>query len=132
MRNLVEFLTEAISSGKCKDITPEYGCSIEEIVDWLRSRGIREIKKYNGELYYPEKGKLLAEVGPQNIGLNSHWVGFHWVGLTNSFRQCVTIRPETTSGFQNDGRERQTSITFDKALELMELMLDNPNKPVKL
>lgn len=129
MRSIVEFLTEAISSGKYRDQKPEYGCSIEEIVDWLRSRGIREVKKYTGYTYYPEDGKLMAETGPQD-----HRPSTHWVSLTNSVpgHQTVILRPKTKSAFQDERKDNQTPITFDKALELMELMLDNPDKPVKL
>lgn len=142
MRNLSEYISEAVSR-RSKVYVPEQGDSIEEIVELLQKQGVTG-RNYSVNLGAgtPPPGKLMYVVGTQKPGnKKTYWVRLannieHLVGgLTVRRSQVVIVRTEPgeksifTDG-TTDGKEKD--IDFDTAIDLMEEMVLDPKRPVRL
>ena len=125
MINIQEYLLS--KKNKQAVSKPKFGCSIDELKDWLMSLGIeeKEFAMYDGDAHLPEKGKRRIDVGPC---YEDHDNSF-WISIINSNLQYVCIRTKTESFYQNY-RKNTHPVDFETALEMAEWMIEHEDAKI--
>ena len=101
---------------------PEKGCTIDDIVKWIKSYGIAEAKKFSVD---PKKGEIIYAVGPDLSNPNYAWVALRTKPIERT--QSIVAKPGGqsfyTSGDPNNPGEK--TIEFEDAIDKMEMVLQN-------
>ena len=118
-------LTEAVSHGHKHDMKPVAGCTPEEVTEWLESKGAFG-HKYEVSKNIPEliKGEIGYLVGPFSRKAEEQWIL-----VANVWYQRVrlSLNKEIPSVYMDEVYMKKHDISFEQAVKLIELMLDNPN-----
>ncbi len=141
-------LHEAISSGRGgkTKYTPQYGCTVEDIVEWAERSGVRYVRKYDGNFHYPVNGEVMCEIGPcSNAKDDTWWVQIVGKSSNGLFMQSVTIQTKIERAstveievFKFKGAlgavpypdKDRNGIQFDDAIEMARRVIENPNEKV--
>lgn len=137
--SLEEFIKEAVTgkhSTRRRKYAPEYGATTGDIMEWLRNLGVTKEFRWDGTLFVPEPEEIVMELGPCSIEPYTHWVK-----LMNNVKgqsglriqQGIVVRTKLKNSLfylnQTAGKEE---IDFDTAIDLMEEMVLDPKRPVRL
>ena len=128
----VSLISEYLLSKTKKPIgEPQCTWTIERIADWLETMGVTERVKFNMTFYRSEPNCLICEIGPKDHkNYEEYWVAL--IGNPQSKGdQRLVIKPKAKSLFE-DIDEEETSIDFDKAIELAKEIIEDPTKVIKL
>jgi hypothetical protein len=125
--------TKKIDRHMLKDM-PEYGASIDEIIDWIKMQKIKIIDDkdfvdFNGTMRTLEFGKLLIEKGPCGKEDNTWWVSVH--NHPHGYRvQRVVLRAKTKESFYYSAKDKDQNkkhiTAFDGAMQKIMQMLYDP------
>ena len=141
--NLKDYISEAVSHGGNAKYSnePEYGDSTDDIINWLKSYGIKGYQwKDRDSFRYMEGnppvkyGELIWYAGPCNKSIDTHWVCL----MNNSDRGnpkpeatqeiCIYTKNKNRMNFIRNllsGEEYQ--LKFSEAIILMKRMIDRPS-----
>lgn len=130
MININEYLLSK-KKNKSKE-KPKFGCSVDELKEWLISVGAEEkdFINFDGTLNEPEQGNLYLEIGPCEDASNQHWITVI-NKLKYNLSQRVCIRTKIESFFKQTNSECKP-IDFDTALRIAEYMIANKDTEVNL
>lgn len=137
--SLEEFIKESVTgkrSARRRKYGPEFGATASEIMEWLRNLGVTEEVRWDGTVFLPEPDEIIMELGPCRIEPETHWVK-----LMNNVKgqsglriqQGILVRTKLKNGlFYLNQTARKEEIDFDTAIDLMEEMVLDPKRPVRL
>ena len=112
----ISLIKEYLLSKSKKHIVckPEKGCTIDDIVKWIKSYGIAEAKKFSVD---PKKGEIIYAVGPDLSNPNYAWVALRTKPIERT--QSIVAKPGGqsfyTSGDPNNPGEK--TIEFEDAID---------------
>lgn len=93
--------------------------------------GVTELVKFNSTLHSSEPNCLICEIGPKAYkNYEEYWVALI-CNPQGKGDQRLVIKPQAKSLFI-DIDEEETSIDFDKAIELAKEIIEDPTKVIKL
>ena len=117
MISICEYL---LSKNKKSSITlPEEGCSIKDLIEWVESFKIKRMQGVTfpntGEVVYYTDDKTLINVIKKPPG------------MTSVQQVYISYKNDESTYLMNDGIRYDDCITFDKAIEEMQKMMEDPN-----
>lgn len=126
-------IDEAISSGKHGKYAPSKGCSVEDIVKWLKNNGVEgkdwEYYKKTDMTFIADPGDIVYQIGPCDTP------GHSWVSVCINVKkdgrrtlQRVVLHTNENSFYTQNGQEHK--ISFDNGVRAVERMIENPNELV--
>lgn len=133
--SLSEFLTEAVSRKRNSFNRPDKDGTVQDIVDWLESYGVKGVwwNESHDEDPPVKPGELVWFAGP----CNKYRTETHWVSLMNNLStigtersQEVCIYTKQRNGFLRTQDQEDVDLTFEQCLGLMAQMLDDPRKHI--
>lgn len=117
MINIYEYLLS--KNKKSTPTLPEEGCSIEDLIKWVESFKIKRM--HNGAfpntgevVYYTDDATLINLISKPS-------------GKTSVQQVYISYKDNESTYLMNDGIRYDDCITFDKAIEEMQKMMENPN-----
>lgn len=129
MKPILEFLLSNTNHKTIQDPSP--GCDIEEIAEWLEKLGVTDRRQHNYKIHKPNDGCLLYVTGPEHPKNDTqYWISL--IGKPHTYReQDVCCKPRSQSMFK-DTNDIYTDISFEKAIEIMREMIDDPDKEINI
>lgn len=121
-------ITEFLLSKKSNNHYPQPGDDVESVKNWLANKykDIHFIQNGGGEDLRPEPGKYTCVFDNDNEWISvSILPDHHWQHVV------LCLNPKYECRFDYDTLH-EDDISFDKAIELIQQMIENPNKVVKL
>ena len=138
-------ISEAISSGRSK-YTPQFGDTVEDLVEWLYRMGVKDGVQYNGSFHYPLPGKIMYEIGPcMKIKDDTWWIQVIGRSTDESFQQTVTIQTKKPDSCEIEIEEYKpylankrvpyldklmNGLSFDEAIRMVLDMIEDTDKKV--
>lgn len=121
-------ITEYLLSKQNNNHYPQPGDDVDSVKNWLANKykGIHFIQNGGGEDLRPEPGKYTCAFDNHNKWISvSILPDHHWQ------RVVLHLNPKHKCRFEYD-TSQEYEISFDKAIEMIQKMIENPDKVAKI
>lgn len=125
MINIIEYLIGNNKKTKKVD-KPTKDCNVQDIIDWLDSFGVENWYENHSFFDTLEKGSVGYQINSGSWG--SKCVSLD-IPIGDRTRQSIVITPKYKSYVSWGYGTKDQDISFEKAIDLMEKIMENPREP---